>query len=283
MKTRIYFLVVLLFLINLVTAQELYPYTEPASNMPAKSISFKLSSMFERHVHSHKIIQRHTPEIMLGVSKKWMVHVSTSFSDMHEGRFMWESARLYGKYRFLSLDDVHKHFRMAAFGALSYSRNRLDHNEINLQGDQSGAQLGLIATQLWNKLAISGSGSLNEVLHEQRWRKISPQPYAYRAFNYSLSAGYLLLPREYTDYKQTNLNLYLELLGGRNLDWPGEKFYLDLAPAIQLIFNSTSKLNLGYRFQLDGDILRLANRSFMISYEHIFLDGLRKKRKKSTE
>lgn len=106
--------------------------------MPSKSLSLKLSSMFMRGVHSGRILQRHTPEIMLGINKKWMVHGSLSFADMHENKFIWESARIYAKYRFVSLDEVHKHFRMAVFGAASYNRNHLDHNEINLMGDQVG-------------------------------------------------------------------------------------------------------------------------------------------------
>lgn len=139
--------------------------------------------------------------------------------------------------------------------------------------------MGLIATQLWNKLAISGSASLNEVIHDERWLKdVSPQ-HAFEALNYSLSAGYLLFPTQYTDYNQTNLNLYAELLGGRNLDWPYQKYYVDLAPSIQLIFKSTGKLNLGYRFQLSSDIYRLSKSSFMITYEHIFLNALRSKKK----
>ncbi|MFN2458937.1 MAG: hypothetical protein ABR502_12115, partial [Chitinophagaceae bacterium] len=163
-----------------------------------------------------------------------------------------------------------------------YSRNHLDHNEIDVMHDQSGVQLGLIATQLWKKFAVSGSGSLNEVLNDERWQKSSPQQYAYRAFNYSVSTGYLLLPFEYKDYDQTNLNLYLEVLGSRNLDWPQEKYYVDLAPSLQFIFKSTGKLNIGYRFQLSGDIYRLSNNSFMISYEHLFLNALQKK-KRSTD
>jgi hypothetical protein len=97
--------------------------------------------------------------------------------------------------------------------------------------------------------------------------------------NYSLSAGFLLFPLEYTDYNQTNVNLYAELLGSRNINFPSERYYVDLAPSIQFIFNSTSKLNLGYRFQLSGDIDRMANKSFMISYEYIFLNALRKKKR----
>lgn len=258
--------------------QELYVYSEPASNMPANSVSAKLSGMFSNDNHSARTLQRYMPEIMFGISKKWMVHGSVTISNMHQDKFIFESSRLYAKWRFLSHDDIHKHFRMAAFGAVSYSRNHLNFNEINLSGDQSGVQVGLIATQLLNKLAVSASASLNEVLHKYRWDDAHRDQHAFQALNYSLSAGYLVLPFEYTDYRQTNLNLYLELLGGRNINWPQEKYYLDLAPAIQLIFNSTDKLNFGYRYQFAGNISRMANNGFMISYEHVFLNALKKKR-----
>ena len=274
---KFFLLVILLLSAAASDAQELFPYTEPASNMPAKSMSLKLGAMYGKGPHSNRLLQRYTPEVMFGISKKWMVHTSLTFSDMHEPYFYYESARLYAKYRFLSNDGVHKHFRMAAFAAASYSRNHLDHNELNLYGDHTGVQAGLVATQLWNKLAVSGTASIIEVFDEKRNDKLLPQQYAFESLNYSLSAGYLVLPRNYTDYNQTNLNVYAELLGGRNLDWEYEKYFLDLAPSIQLIFKSTSKLNVGYRFQLKSDIYRLMKNSWMISYEHTFLDALRKK------
>ena len=279
MKSTLLIISFILFSV-FIHAQELYPYAEPASNMPAKSLSVKLGAMYGRGVHSNRVLQRYSPEVMLGISKKFMVHANLSFSDMHENYFYYESARLYAKYRFLSWDDVHQHFRMAAFVAGTYSRNHLDHNEINLMGsDQSGIQAGIIATQLWHKFAISGTASISEVLDEQRWLKIYPQSHCFESFNYTLSAGYLVLPVNYTSYKQTNLNIYAELIGGRNINWAAEKYFVDLAPSVQLIFNSTSKLNIGYRFQLNSDIYRLMKKSFMISYEQIFLNALRKKKK----
>lgn len=273
------FLVLVVFAFKMVQAQELYPYAEPASNMPAGSASIKFASQFQKGVHTgNKTLQRHMPELMVGINKKWMVHLGTNFSDMHTDRMMWEGGRLYAKYRFLSKDDVHSHFRMAVFGAAAYSRNHLDHNEINLlMGEQSGVQGGLIATQLWNKFALSASGSWNEVLSSERKDKSNAGLYAYQALNYSLSAGYLLLPFEYKDYDQTNINLYAELIGSRNINFPGEKYFVDLAPSIQAIFKSTAKLNVGYRFQLDSDIYRLSKNSWMISLEYIFLNALRKK------
>jgi hypothetical protein len=276
---RIFSTAMLLLVVINTTAQELFPYTEPASNMPAKSMSGKMAAMFGRGVHGNGLEQRYSPEIMFGLSKKWMAHAGFTFSNMYGNSLYYESARLYAKYRFLSFDEVHKHFRMAAFAVGAYSRNNLQHNELNLMGDHSGVQAGIIATQLWNKLAISATISETEVFDWKRGVESLPQQYAFEALNYSLSAGYLVLPMVYRDYDQTNLNVYAELLGGRNLDWKYEKYFLDLATAVQLIFKSASKLNLGYRFQLKSDIYRNMKNSWMISYEHIFLNALKKRSK----
>jgi hypothetical protein len=275
------FSLMLLVLAFGICAQELFPYTEPASNMPSKSLSVKMTSMFEKGVHSPGLLQRHMPEVMLGLNKAWMVHASFTASDMHRQNFIFESVRFYGKYRFLSIDDVHKHFRMAAFGAASYSRNHLDHNELNLAGDHSGIQGGLIATQLWNKLALSATGSRIEVLKNERWAKYRGDEYSFSAMHYSLSAGYLLFPFEYKNYDQTNVNLYTEFLGSKNINAAADSFYMDLAPSLQFIFKSTGKLNIGYRFQLAGNVYRLARNSYMLSYEHIFLNALKRKRPKN--
>jgi hypothetical protein len=279
------FAIILSFVFTVINAgaQELYVFSEPASNMPAKSMGVKMTAMVGKGVHSKRTLQRYMPEFMLGLNKNWMVHANVTVSDMHQDKMIFESARLYAKWRFLSKDQLHKHFRMAAFGAVTYSRNHLDHNEINLMmGDQGGIQAGIIATQLWHKLAVSGTVSLNEVIDEER-RKNIPGLHAYRSVNYSLSAGYLILPFEYKDYDQTNLNFYVELLGSRLVDWPYEKYYVDLAPAFQLIFKSNSKLNLGYRFQLSSDIYRLMRESFLISYDYTFLNALKRKKKKSVK
>ncbi|RYY39446.1 MAG: hypothetical protein EOO08_10475 [Chitinophagaceae bacterium] len=259
-------------------AQELYPWAEPASNMPSHSVSAKLTGMYMRSVHDNKIRQRYMPEVMFGLNKNWMLHGALLFSDMHEQRFMWEGARAYAKYRFYSNDEVHRHFRMAAFAAGTWSRNHLDHNDINMMGDQTGVQGGVIATQLLHRWAFSASGSMIQLLPKERFEKTSGDRYAFEALQYSLSAGVLILPVQYKDYNQTNLNLYVELLGHRNLNFVREKYYVDLAPSVQLIFNSTGKLNLGYRFELSSDIYRFSRGQFMVSYEHIFLGALNRKK-----
>jgi hypothetical protein len=256
------------------SSQELYVYTEPASNMPAKSLSAKLTGKFVKGIHSYRTEQRIMPEIMLGLSKNWMIHVGTTFSDMYSSNIRWESVKLYAKYRFLSKDDVHSHFRMAAFAEVAHSVNPVFYDELSLDGDQSGVLGGIIATQLINKLAVSATASYLHVTTERP--KYFPEIYAYDAFTYTASAGYLLLPFQYTGYNQLNVNLYTELLGQQLLD--KKMYYVDLAPAVQFIFNSNAKLNMGYRWQLNSNMHRMAKKQWLVSFEYVFLNALRKKK-----
>jgi hypothetical protein len=55
--------------------------------------------------------------------------------------------------------------------------------------------------------------------------------------------------------------------------------FVDLAAAVQLIFNSNTKLNAGYRFQLSGNMHRMATESFLISLETTFLNVLKQHKK----
>jgi hypothetical protein len=48
-----------------------------------------------------------------------------------------------------------------------------------------------------------------------------------------------------------------------------------MAPALQFIFNSNTKVNLGYRFQLAGDLYRMAQQGIYISAERTFLNFLK--------
>jgi hypothetical protein len=252
-------------------AQELYVFTEPASNMPAKSISAKVTARFVKATSLNKTIQRYSPEIMFGVNRNWMIHFSPGFSDMFTSNLRWESAKVYAKYRFFANDDVHRHFRMAAFGEAAYSRNDPHFDELNLDGDQSGIMGGIILTQLNRKLAVSSTLSLLKVLQNQSKTDLANTPE--QAFNYSLSAGLLVLPVKYTSFKQVNLNVYTELLGQRALD--KKKGYVDIAPAIQLIFNSNAKISLGYRVELAGNMHRMGDRGWLISFERTFLNALK--------
>jgi hypothetical protein len=267
------FFIITLFTTYSVAAQELYIYTEPASNMPAKSISTKLTGNYgQRRFNS--VQHRYTPELMFGINKNWMVHVATTFSNMHQKNIGWESVYTYAKYRFLSKDDVHKHFRMAAFAEAAYSKNDAVYDELMLQGDMSGIQGGIIATQLVNKLAVSATTSYVQYIETENSPHHS-NPFD-KAMNYTLSAGYLVLPREYKSYDQLNFNIYTELLVQRIFD--SKRYYIDIAPALQFIIKSNSKINLGYRKQLKGNMYRGFTESFLVSFEHTFFNALRKKK-----
>lgn len=275
---RKYFIAALLIMSVTTGAQELYVYSEPASNMPAHSISGKLTGHFVGSDNIYgRFSQRYMPEIMFGFSKKLMMHLSATFADMHTNDFRFESVSIYGKYRFLSNDDIHKHFRMAVFADASYTRVPFHYDEITLMGDKSGVEAGIIATQLWHRFALSGTLSHTQVLDKSRNSKTIYVPERnYQSINYIVSGGYLLLPKEYTDYKQLNVNLYTEFIGQQTLD--RRTWFIDMAPALQLIFNSNTKLNLGYRFQLDGNMARMADQSFLISLERTFLNALKKRK-----
>lgn len=251
---------------NAAFGQELYVYSEPASNMPAHTISTKLKAVIGPRAGNS--LQRYTPEVMFGLSKSFMLHGAASFSNMLTPGVQWEGAYLYGKYRFLSIDGIHRHFRMAAFSEIGYSQNPIAMDELSIRGENSGIDAGVIATHLVDKLAISGTASYLKVFEKEVDKM--PHPMATSAINYSLSAGYLILPVKYKSYEQLNFNIYAELLGQQTFE--KETYFVDAAPAIQFIFNSTSKLNLGYRFQLKGNALRAAKESFQVSFEHTFFN-----------
>jgi hypothetical protein len=270
------FIIDLLFSLK-ATGQELFVFSEPASNMPAHSISLKLTDHFVTNDNiynrfSHRIM----PQVMFGISKKLMLHFGGTIANMHTPDIRYESVNFYAKYRFLSKDEIHRHFRMAVFADASATRAPFHYDEITLMGDKNGVEAGLIATQLWHKLAVSGTLSHTQVLDDSRKNGVIYVPSRnYKSVNYALSAGYLLLPKNYVDYNQLNINIYTELLGQKILD--RNRYYLDIAPALQFIIKSNSKLNIGGRFQVNGNMGRMANNSWQISFERTFLHALKRK------
>ena len=262
--------------IRQLSAQELFVFSEPASNMPAHSLSAKLTGRFALPSSGRLAYQRYSPEIMAGLNKHWMVHATAFVSDFYSAGLRFEALRLYAKYRFLSKDEVHRHFRMAAFAEAAWSQNPFVYEDINLFGDNTGAEAGLIATQLINRLAISGTVGYLSVFPRQS--RLDASKASRDALNYTASAGYLVLPKVYSSFNQTNLNLYFEMTGMRGL---GDRGYmLDFAPAIQVIFRSNFKVNAGYKFQVAGNMHRISERSWVLAFERTFLGAL--KRRKST-
>jgi hypothetical protein len=248
--------------------------------MPASSVSAKITARYPNSKYNNYFKQRYQPEIMFGISKSLMVHASTTISDYYTYRTSLESGRLYAKWRFYSKDDIHRHFRLAAFAEGAYSNSPFLYGDINLEGDNSGMQGGVIATQLLNKLAISGTAGIIKVYSKIVQHSVH-EGHSLEAFTYSLSGGYLLLPRNYTGYKQPNVNLYMEMLGMRGLKQ--KDYMLDLAPAVQLIINSNLKINAGYRFQVKSNMLRVGEKSWQLGLERTFLGAFKSKPKRTPD
>ncbi len=265
---RLVFLVLLVLTAGRTRAQELFVNTEPASNMAAGAIGFRLTN--EIRPVSARTAFRTSPEVMIGFSRHLMVHASLYGSTYYQSGFQAEGLSFYGKYRILALDQAQQHFRIAAYGRVSLIRNTINFREINLQGDNSGFMGGLVFTQLIHKLALSATTDLSHAVNNTD--HIFPSAYSRNQFGYTLSAGYLLLPRSYTDYKQTNVNLYAELLGKSGFRGGGN--YLDIAPALQFIFNSTTRLDFSYQRQLTGNLTRLSRETFLIRLEYNIFNAL---------
>jgi hypothetical protein len=249
-------------------AQELFVFTEPASNMPAKSIGFRDMNAF-MYERDGKLNYHNMPELMWGINKKWMVHVQGFISNRQEGGFQTEGGSLYAKYRFLSKDAIQSHFRMAAYGRYSINRADIHQQEIETMGHNSGYELGLIGTQLLHKVAISSSLSYERAMDNKPSYKF-PATESNDALNYTLSVGKLMLPKVYKSYKQINLNMMLEFLGQR-LNSNG-KSYLDIAPSVQFIINSQARLDIGYRQQLYSTMSRTAPNGFVLKLEYTFFN-----------
>jgi hypothetical protein len=263
-------------------AQELFVFTEPASNMAAHSIGLRLNNTLYRMEGSTAYAYRLEPELMWGASKHLMVHAAVYASDMYQPSFKAEGGSLYAKYRIYAADEVHRHFRLAAFvkaalvGNPGLPETGVSHayksDEIDLNGNNSGFLAGLVGTQLIHKVAFSGS-----VAYAQRWDNVTDAHgvpgQSGNALNYSASAGWLLFPRHYRDYRQTNMNLMCEFLGASALD--KRAAFVDVAPAVQFIFNSISRLDLGYRTQVAGDMDRLSRSAFFVRLEYNFLNAYR--------
>lgn len=250
-------------------AQELFVFTEPASNMAAKSIGLRLNNFVNGVKYSPEINYLLVPEVMFGVSKKVMVHFDAFLSNRNKGLHA-EGGSIYSKYRFLSKDDVQKHFRLAAFGRFSFNNSNINQQEINLYGYNSGFEAGIIATQLLHKVALSSGLSFLKAIDNGN----NKYPFGSKdskALNYTLSAGKLMLPKDYKNYRQTNVNLMIEFLNQLNIG--SGKYYTDAAPSVQFIFNSQSRIDLGYRKQLSGTLSRTAVNSFFIRLEYNFFNA----------
>jgi hypothetical protein len=239
--------------------------TDPASNIASRAIAFRVDNSIMDEINSSKINYHLIPELMVGVSKNLMLRASTFFSNRNE-QFRNEGGSIYAKYRFLSNDAMQKHFRMAVFGTMSFNNSDIHQEEINMNGHNTGLEAGLVATQLLRKVALSSTVSIAKAYDNGNNNKFIYGLNNNKAVNYSFSVGKLMLPKEYKDYRQTNINLMVEVLSQVNTG--SGKYYLDIASTAQFIFNSESRIDIGYRKQVSSDMVRTAPNGFFIRIEH---------------
>ena len=252
------------------TAQELFVFTEPASNMPRNSLGVRVNNRLM--TGSMDKGYRLEPELMAGLSRKLMLHLALYAANIYSAKLKTEGGSVYMKYRLLSNDAVHAHFRMAAFAKASVSNEpvqRFPYNDIDLDGNNSGWQLGVVATRLINKLALSSSVSYLNAMNNFNGNKLDvTQPH--HAANYSFSAGYLLFPKEYTSYRQTNVNIMVEYLGQQFINNKGG--YNEVCPAIQFIFNSIARLDIGAKYTVWSTAEKMFRNTYLVRLEYNFLN-----------
>lgn len=263
------FLIVFMFLlIQGISAQELFVVTDPASNVPANSLSVRVSqSLFEQQFE--KGFNYHLmPEVTYGLNKNLMIRASAFLSNRNN-QFAAEGAGLYAKYRFFSTDDLNSHFRLAAFGRYSFNNSDIHQDQIEIMGQNTGFETGLVATKLIKKVAISSSLSFEKAFDNQPNYPF-PIELGNNATNYTLSFGKLMHPKKYTSFKQTNINFMIEFVG-QTINENG-KSYLDVVPAIQFIFNSQARLDLAYRKELMSSMMRTAPNGIYLNLEYNFFN-----------
>ena len=308
MKKACYLLLFVVFSLSL-KAQELYNLTLPASTSPKGAMGLRL---FNESYSEQGLIRKITElKVIYGLTPKLTVTLTGVASDYHSlhlpvdfilhdhsgggappaanlpqatpNPYIFAGTDLYAQYRFLSSDGQNTHFRMAAYGEASYVRIASHLGEPELLTHNSGFGAGLISTYL--KSHFAGTITLGYVIPtEYQGNAYDKYGGAYyttikygNAVNYDLALGYLLFPRHYKTYEQSNVNLYLEFLGrsysaaqvtqqdGVITDHiPNTPFlkadnYVDINPGVQWIIKSSLRIDMSVG-------LPLVNSSFIHQY-----------------
>ena len=263
-----YLSIVFLFFTSLhINAQELFVMTEPASNAPAGSVGVRVGQSFMKNQLESGSMYNLSPEITWGINKNLMVRTSAFLSNENNGLGL-KGGGVYAKYRFLSVDDLQSHFRMAAFGRYSWNNSAIHQQAIDLTGGNSGYEAGLVATQLIHKVALSSSVSYARARNNSDYN--FPELLGNNAVNYTFSVGKLMHPKKYTSFKQTNINTMLEFVGQTITE--NGKSYLDVVPSVQFIINSQARIDLAYKKELYSSMQRAAGDGFFLKLEYTFFN-----------
>lgn len=135
---------------------------------------------------------------------------------------------------------MQRHFRMAAFARVSFNKSDIHQEELDLYGHNTGYEAGVVATQLLKKVALSSSIAWVKAYDNGDNNKFLYGDKNSGAINTTFSFGKLLLPKEYKTYRQTNLNLMLEMLSQYNMG--SGRYFIEMAPSLQLIIDSRAEL-----------------------------------------
>lgn len=280
-------------------AQELFPHNEPASNVPKGVIGIRpfYSTYPEVNIQRNMYAIR----LMYGLLPKLTIMGTVSMTNHHnkdlppdlvththignqttystnniqrgiQYPYQFSGVYLYAKYRFVTIDRKNKHFRMALYADWSNVGVAHDESEPSLMDDTKGYGGGIIATYLKNHFAVSFTGGFIKPKYYEGYSpdiggvKIPTKIEYGNAAIYNLSFGYLAYPRKYSDYNQTNINLYVEFMGKSYEAAKVTQFgylnvpiqtpllaagnYVEVHPSVQAIFDSNLRIDLSVGFPL---------------------------------
>lgn len=273
--------------------QELFPHNEPASNVPKGVIGIR--PFFKTYPEVDVMRRMYAFRIMYGLLPKLTVMGTISVTNHHgndlppdlvshthsgtqttyytntirrgvKHPYKFSGVYLYAKYRFLTRDKKHQHFRMAVYADWSNVGVPHDEAEPTLMDDTKGYGGGVIATYLKNHFAVSFTGGFIIPKYYEGYspdiggQKIPTKIEYGRAAIYNLSFGYLVYPKKYYDYNQTNINLYVEFIGKSYEAAVVTQYgymkipiqtplltkgnYVEMHPSIQAVFDSNLRVDL---------------------------------------
>lgn len=244
-------------------AQELFLLTNPASNVPRNALVLRGMNSFFQRTADQTISYHFMPELEYGVSRKVML-IANGFISNEGNKLTLEGGSILAQYRFLSKDEAKRHFRMALWGRFSANTADIHQEEIELNGHNTGVRMGLTGTQLIRKTAISSTVSFQHAL--SNFNNKFPDSYARNAIDYTLSLGHLVLPRTYKGFHQVNMNVMVEMLGQAH---PATRnSFLDIAPVIQFIFKSRTRLDIAYRRQVYSTLYRTQPNGVIVNFQY---------------
>lgn len=272
-----HFLTILFLLISVNSfAQELYIVTHAAANLSKNRIEFRNNIMsydnFKYYHNSFQLNYGILGNLTLYNEVYYTLEKGYNFFGNYEGAL---------RYRFLDLDKKNFHVRTAlqsgalipvnskpvVSGQVEYELHPGHKVKYyNFVGnitvpsvdfhttDNYTIKNDLIVTSLIKKFAVTGEMGFNINIPKNDFKFGN-------YFDWSLSFGYLLLPRQYKSYDDVNINLYLEnkayyfyknkFLGNDVINSGG--FRLDSYLGIQTIFLSSVMVELSYKIPVHSN------------------------------